>query len=217
MMVTKKKNFNNEEYQNILEAVSAVAIIAYTNRNGKITYANENFCKISGYTMAELYKKDHRLLNSGLHDKSFFEKMYETISQRKIWRGEVRNKRKDGTLYWVDTQIIPIINEDNEIESYASIRFDITERKQMDEAMMEMEKLNASLEIAKSVAHEINNPLTIIELSCQSLNRELNELSPSLSTRKKIFKIMEQSKRIALIIKELKSFSAHTHAIKKAS
>lgn len=73
--------------------------------------------------------------------------------------------------------------------------------------MVELEKLGANLELAKSVAHEINNPLTIINLCCQSLNRELNELNPSFQTRKKIFKILEQSKRIAMIIKDLKYFS----------
>jgi len=133
--------------------------------------------------------------------------MYSTLRSGNIWRGEVRNKRKDGTYYWVDTQIIPVLNENKEVESYASIRFDITERKLMEEAMVELEKLGANLELAKSVAHEINNPLTIINLCCQSLNRELNELNPSFQTRKKIFKILEQSKRIAMIIKGLKYFS----------
>ncbi len=198
---------NSIEYTRILEAVSQVAIIAYTDKRGRITYANENFCDISGYSMAELYNKDHRMLNSGHHEKEFFRDMYETVRNGKIWRGEVRNKRKDGTYYWVDTQIIPVLNENNEIESYASIRFDITERKMVERTMLEMEKLSSNLELARSVAHEINNPLTIIDLCCLSLNRDMNELNTSLQTRKKIFKIIEQSKRIAMIVKELKYFS----------
>jgi len=201
------KFLNNREYTKVLEAISEVAIIAYTDKRGRITYANENFCQISGYTMVELYNKDHRLLNSNYHDKEFFKNMYETVKKGNIWRGEVRNKKKDGTYYWVDTQIIPILNDEKEIESYASVRFDITERKLMERTMMEMEKLSSNLEIAKAIAHEINNPLTIIDLCCHGLNRELNELNPSLLTRKKIFKIIEQSKRIAMIIRELKYFS----------
>lgn len=210
-MTSKKNLFYKNENRKMLEAVSEVAIIAYTDKFGKITYANENFCKISGYTLEELFKKDHRILNSDYHHSEFFKKMYETISNGKIWRGEIRNKRKDGSFYWVDTQVIPIFNDKNEIESFASIRFDITERKMMDSAKAEMEKLNASLDIAKSVAHDINNPLTIIELCCQGLNRELNEHPTSFATRKKIFKILEQSKRIALIVRELKYFSVNKY------
>jgi len=202
------ENFLNKiEYGKVLEAVSEVAIIAYTDKRGRITYANENFCQISGYTMVELYNQDHKILNSSFHGKEFFKEMYATLRSGNIWRGEVRNKRKDGTYYWVDTQIIPVLNENKEVESYASIRFDITERKLMEQTMFELEKLGENLELAKSVAHEINNPLTIINLCCQSLNRELNELNPSFQTRKKIFKILEQSKRIAMIIKDLKYFS----------
>lgn len=203
----KPKFSLTDDYRKILEAVSEVAIIAYTDKRGRITFANENFCRISGYTMAELYNQDHRLLNSGYHDKEFFKHMYETVKDGKIWRGEVRNKKKDGSYYWVDTQIIPILNEAGEIESYASIRFDITERKMMERTLLEMEKLATNLEMAKSVAHEINSPLLIIELACKGLNRDMNDLGPSLATRKKVYKIIEQSKRIAHIIKELKHFS----------
>lgn len=197
----------SDDYRKILEAVSEVAIIAYTDKRGRITFANENFCRISGYSMAELYNQDHRLLNSGFHESDFFKTMYETVKSGKIWRGDVRNKKKDGSFYWVDTQIIPILNEQGEIESYASIRFDITERKMVERTLLEMEKLSSNLELAKSVAHEINNPLLIIELCCKGLNRDMNELAPSLATRKKVYKIIEQSKRIAHIIQELKYFT----------
>lgn len=201
----------------MLEAISQVAIIAYTDKSGKITFANENFCRISGYSLNELLQKNHRLLNSNYHDKNFFKNMFETISAKKIWRGEIRNKKKDGSFYWVDTQIIPILDHLGEIECFASIRFDITERKKLDAAIIEMDKLNSICSMAKSIAHEINNPLTIIELCCTALNRELNDNSPSLLTRKRIFKIIEQSKRIALIIKELKTFSPNKEIGKKAA
>lgn len=203
----KPKFSLSDDYRKILEAVSEVAIIAYTDKRGRITFANENFCRISGFSMAELYNQDHRLLNSGYHEKDFFKTMYETVKSGNIWRGDVRNKKKDGTYYWVDTQIIPILDDAGEIESFASIRFDITERKMMERTLLEMEKLASTLELAKSVAHEINNPLLIIELCCKGLNRDMNEAGPNLRTRKKVYKIIEQSKRIALTIKELKYLS----------
>lgn len=196
----------NNGYLKILEAVSEVAIIAYTDKKGRITFANENFCNLSGYTMIELYKQDHRILNSNYHDKDFFKEMYSIVKSGRIWRGEVRNKKKDGSFYWVDTQIIPILDEKNEIESFASIRFDITERKNMEETLLQMQKLSLICDLAKSVAHDINNPLAIIELCCLGLNRDLNETISNLATRKKIFTIIEQSKRIAIIVKDLKTF-----------
>lgn len=195
------------EYHKILEAVCEVAIVAYTDQFGNITYANEKFCQISGYSMQELFQKNHRILNSNHHPREFFSEMYRALMSGKIWRGDIRNRKKDGGFYWVDTQIIPIHNSHGEIESFASIRFDITERKNMEMVLMEVEKLASVCDMAKSIAHEINNPLTIIELCCAGLNRELNNSKPSLATRKKIFKIIQQSKRIALIVKELKTYS----------
>lgn len=213
----KKESDFNSEYLKVLEAVSEVAIIAYTDKSGKITFANENFCRISGYSLEELIQKNHRILNSNYHDVDFFNTMYETISAKKNWRGEIRNKKKDGSFYWVDTQIIPILDHAGEIESFASIRFDITERKKLDAAIIEMDKLNSICSMARSIAHEINNPLTIIELCCTALNRELNESNPNLLSRKRIFKIIEQSKRIALIVKELKTFSPNKKIGKEAA
>lgn len=192
----------SEEYLKMLDAVSEVAIIAYTDRKGRITYANENFCKISGYNFEELQNKDHRILNSGFHGKEFFKEMYETVKSGRIWRAEVRNRRKDGSLYWVDTQIIPVFCDLGEIESFASIRFDITEKKLIEKTRLEMEKLATSIEVAKAVSHEVNNPLTVIDLCCFSLARNLNVYSPE-EIRKKIEKIAEQSKRIAEKVRQL--------------
>lgn len=200
-------NINSKDYLKILRAVSEVAIIAYTDREGRITYANENFCKASGYSIDELIGKDHRILNSGHHSKEFFQEMYQIINSGQIWRGEVRNRRKDGTYYWIDGQIIPIQNEKEEIESFASVYFDITERKNIEKAKLDLDKLDYICNLAKYVAHEVNNPLAIIELCCTHLNREMNGSVPSLQTRKKISKIIEQSERIATIVKELKSFT----------
>lgn len=188
----------------MLEAVSEVAIIAHTDNRGKITFANENFCKISGYKIEELHNKDHRILNSGFHGKEFFKEMYSTVKAGKIWRAEVRNRRKDGTYYWVDTQIIPILCDKGEIESFASIRFDITEKKLIEKTRLEMEKLATSIEVAKAVSHEVNNPLTIIDLCCFSLSRNLQNYSLE-EVKSKLEKITEQSKRIAEKVRQLSS------------
>lgn len=114
------------------EALNAFAIVATTDLQGSITYANDKFCQISGYSEAELIGKNHRILNSGFHPKEFFEEMWKTILSGQVWRGEVCNRNKTGGLYWVDTAIVPLKNLKNEIHQYIVIRYEITSRKQME-------------------------------------------------------------------------------------
>lgn len=117
---------------------SAVAI-AEGNLDGAITYANELFCALSGYTQAELVGQNFRMLNAGRHDRAFFESLWETICSGHIWRGEICNRARDGRLFWAATAIIPIKDDDGIPQKYLSIRFDVTQRK-LDEAALEAEK-----------------------------------------------------------------------------
>ena len=114
-------------------ALDEANIVAITDQKGIIKHANENFCKISKYSADELIGQDHRIINSGYHSKHFIKNIWTTIANGKIWKGELKNKAKDDTIYWVDTTIVPFLTEDGKPYQYVAIKADITERKKFEE------------------------------------------------------------------------------------
>jgi PAS domain S-box-containing protein len=126
-------------------AVSEAAIVAITDVTGKIEQVNDNFVRISKYSREELIGQDHRLLNSGLHPIEFIRELWVTIANGKVWRNEIRNRAKDGSLYWVDTTITPIRNERDKVIKYMAVRFDVTARKQAEEALLQAGALQKAI------------------------------------------------------------------------
>lgn len=123
------------ELSALKSALEQHAIVAMTDQGGHITYVNQSFCDISQYARSELIGQKHSIINSGHHPKSFFDSMWKRIAQGRRWHGEICNRAKDGSLYWVDTMIVPLANSGGRIEGYLSVRYDITGRKSIESAL----------------------------------------------------------------------------------
>jgi PAS domain S-box-containing protein len=212
-----------KEIVDLKSALDEHAIVAITDPQGKITYVNDKFCAISKYSREELLGQDHRIINSGHHSKEFIRDLWATIARGKVWHGEIKNKAKDGSFYWVDTTIMPFLNEQGKPRQYVAIRADITARKA---AAAEIVQLNAELEqrVAKrtselklanqeleafsySISHDLRAPLRAMGGFARILEKEFSgEISPD--ARKALERIRNNVTKMSQLIDGLLDFSS---------
>ena len=194
-IANKELNQSEELLQNSLKEVSdykdaldETTIIALTDQKGIIRKVNSNFCKISKYKEEELIGQDHRIINSGYHPKEFIRDLWETIAKGKIWKGELKNKAKDGTFYWVETTIVPFLNEKGKPYQYLAIRVDTTKRKESEE---QLKTVNKDLAFQNEEKEKRAAELVIAnkELAFQNDEKERRAMELSVA-----YKVVEESR-----------------------
>jgi len=196
-----------KELADIKFALDQSTIVAITDQRGIINYVNDAFCRISKYSTEELLGQDHRIINSGYHPKDFIRDLWTTIASGTVWKGELRNRAKDGSIYWVDTTIIPFLNSEGKPYQYVAIRHDITERKLAEEQIRQQaielhraSQLSFVGELAAGLAHEIKNPLAGIQGTVDILIRRRDANDPE---REALEGIRHQVERIDKTVRAL--------------
>lgn len=199
--MSSRKNIQKVTYGDLLKALNESSILAFTDINGSITYVNDKFCEISQYSREELLGQNHRLLKSGHHPQDFYKEIWDTISTGKVWIGEMKNKCKNGSFYWVCTTIIPFIDNLGVPYQYAAIRIDITDKKNAEEKHRKSLLENDSARFLQqnyekfvtTLVHDLRNPLMVASISAQIIQR-----SPDISRKVETTaaKIISKLKRV---------------------
>lgn len=200
MKVKSKKDFFRllHVYQ---KAIDLNIICSITNTEGNIIYVNQKFCETSKYSENELIGKNHRILNSGFHSDEFFDKMWKTIQAGGIWSGEVRNKAKDGTYFWLENTIFPVFDKRNNIVQYFSMRLPIDHKKKVDQERIGY--IKSLEEMIFMTSHQVRPPV----LNLRGLADQLEDFT---NTEEEIVNIIEGIKEsvtaLDLFTKELSSY-----------
>jgi len=236
----KNKQILLEQYKNIIDISAS---ITKTDLNGIITYVNNQFCKTSGYTKNELIGENHNIVRYPKNSKKLYKKIWDTISNKKIWHGILHNKKKDSTPYYEDTVIAPILNEDDMIQEFISVKQDITEiytkkeqlKKRVQEEVEKNLKLHKEREkerlleekflvigkMAAGITHEINTPLTYIKGNLELMIQDINNLDDDIKQKSYLLEdsivILEGANRIASIVESMREMASQAREIPQDS
>ena len=201
-------SLNENKHQE--DTLNQIALVSTTDTNGNITYANDAFCTITGYSLEELIGQNHRILKSSGQNPKFFNNLWKTISEGNIWKGEMKNTSKDGKVYWIFNTIVPFFDLNGTIEKYVSVSFDITEQKKLQEKLKssldrEMELGELKSRFVSTASHQFRTPMAIINSNSQLLNMIVSkgnsELKPQLE--KATDRIQTEVKRMTNLMDDI--------------
>lgn len=197
----KEKEIELTRFFNIAE--NSVNPIQITDLNGKMIYVNRAFVTASGYTKEELIGKNPRVFGSGKNTTKFWDRMWDTISSGKVWVGEVENKRKDGSAFYTQLLVSPIVDKENKVTGYFAIHRDLSEKRTLERQLIHTQKMESIGTLAAGIAHEVGNPLASISALVQVAQRSTDD--PFVN--EKLSLVKSQITRISKIIRDLVDFS----------
>lgn len=174
-------------------ALDTSSIVATTDARGVITYVNDKFCEISKYARGELIGKTHAIINSGHHPRAFFQDLWRTIGSGRVWRGEIKNRAKDGSFYWVDTVIVPFVKDGRPVQ-YIAIRNDITERMRALEELREERELRERF--VSTLTHDLRTPLTTARTSAQLIARRADDADRVIALSSKAVDALDRADKM---------------------
>ena len=204
----KASGTDTTDWQLLLQSTALAAAyngILITDRDGLILWANPAFSKLTGYSLTEIVGRNPRMFKSNKHAPAFYRDFWETIRSGRTWRGQFTNRRKDGSLYIVQQTVTPVFRSDDQINHFVSITEDVTERKHLEDQLLQAQKMEAVGQLAAGVAHEFNNVLTVIRCNSELLAIDKGRLTPTESAEL-LQHMMKASDRGAKLTRELLGF-----------